>query len=256
MKNSFLIITILAIALSSCGNSKESTESSEFEGDLFSLHPADFQADFTAYSSDSTWKISVVFDNVVMFTDKEKGIQFRSTSPDHSVAAGADIVNLKASNDNDENFELLIDVQKCRLGEHQKVNYTYSNDDEKIENSGCGKYTGDAKLFNLWSLYELNGEELERSLFVKQPPFMEINLKKATVKGFGGCNDFNGNLSYGYNSLKMGPVVATKKYCGDNSKVEKELFEILNSDEIIYKVKDSKLILEIPGKSAVFVNMD
>jgi heat shock protein HslJ len=240
--------------MSACNNSKKNNE--ENSADLYSFHPSDFQSDFVAYAEDSTWKVSVMYDAIIVFTHKTKNIQIRIENPKHMLAAGADALTIVGENEENA-IELFVDPTPCDddKGYHMRIDVK-EDGKEIFKDKSCGKYTGDKKLYNLWTLIELNGEKIDRSSFAKQPPFMEINLKDATVSGFGGCNEFNGNIKFGYDKTTLGPLVATRMYCGDDSKVESELFEVLNKGFLVYNVDDNKLVLETRGASAVFYKVD
>lgn len=251
----YLLISIAFIVfMSACNNSKKNSEESTV--DLFSFHPSDFQSDFIAYGEDSTWKVSLMYDDLILFTHKEKNIQIRIENPKHMLAAGADALTIVGENEKNK-IELFVDPTPCDddNGYHMRIDVK-ENDSNLFQGKSCGKYTGNKKLYNLWTLMELNGEQIDRSSFAKQPPFMEINLKDATVTGFGGCNNFNGNIKFGYDKVTLGPLVATRIYCGDDSKIESELLEVLNKGFLVYNVDENKLILETRGASAVFYKVD
>jgi heat shock protein HslJ len=252
---SFILLgTTLLLFMSACNNGKKKSE--ESTADLFSFHPSDFQADFVAYAEDSTWKVSLIYDALLIFTNKAEKTQIRITNPKHMLAAGADALTVKGENEKNS-IELFVDPTPCEdnKGYHMRISVK-EGAKEILKGKSCGRYTGDKKLYNLWTLMELNGKKIQRSSFAKQPPFMEINLKDATVKGFGGCNDFSGNIQFGYDKTSIGPIMSTKMYCGDDSKVESELFEVLNKGFLVYTVDNKKLLLETKGVSAVFYKVD
>lgn len=254
----FILFIITGIALfsfmSSCNNGKKKSE--ENAADLFSFHPSDFQADFVAYAEDSTWKVSLIYDALLIFTNKAENLQIRLENPKHMLAAGADALTVKGENEK-YSIGLFVDPTPCEdnKGYYMRIDIQ-EGDKEIFKSKSCGRYTGDKKLYNLWTLMELNGKQIERSSFAKQPPFMEINLKDATVKGFGGCNNFNGNITFGFDKVTLGPLAATRMYCGDDSKVEQELMEVLNKGFLVYTVDSKKLLLESKGVSAVFYKVD
>jgi heat shock protein HslJ len=240
--------------MSACNNSKKSSE--ERTIDLFSMHPSDFQADFVAYGNDSTWKVSVMYDEMIIYTNKLTNQQIRIDNPKQVLAAGADALTIEASNDG-YYIKVYVDPSPCDNdnGYHMRISVKEIGKTTE-QYTSCGKYTGDKRLYNIWTLVELNGEQIDRSAFTKQPPFMDLNLKDATVNGFGGCNEFSGQLSFGYDKITLGPLLATRMYCGEDSKVESLLFELLNKGFLVYSVDNKKLVLETRGVSAVFYKVD
>ena len=258
MTRYILLISIISAFflafMNSCNNSKKNSE--ESTADLFSFHPSDFQSDFVAYAKDSTWKISVMYDMIMVFTHKTKAIQIRIEQPKHMLAAGADALTIIGADD-EHTVELFVDPSPCDDDNGYQMRVSVKEGESEVfKGKSCGRYTGDKKLYNLWTLIELNGKKIDRSSFAKQPPFMEINLKDATVNGFGGCNEFSGPIKFGYDKTTLGPLVATRKYCGDDSKVESELLEVLNKGFLVYTVDDNKLLLETRGASAIFYKVD
>lgn len=251
---SILITLILALQLVGCSNTKEKSET--VQTDPYSLHPSAYQTDFVGYASDSSWKVSVIFDDLILLTKKDGSLSFRGTEVKKTVAVGANVVRLTAEVES-EMVEVVIDPSKCREGSNI-VDVIHSKAGARtLEDSGCGYYQGDVKLYDLWTLTHLNQEKVDRSLFTKQPPFLEINLKESTVSGFGGCNDFNGKMSFDYKTFTVDALMSTKKYCGDNSKIENELFKILRGKKIHYTFKENTVIFETnEGRSITFQKID
>lgn len=251
--SSILIPLILALQLTGCANSKEKSDT--MQTDPYSLHPSTYQTDFVGYAADSSWKVSVIYDDLILFTKKDGSLTFRGTEINKTVAAGADVIRLTAEVES-EMVEIVIDPSKCKEAGNI-VDVIFSKAGARtFEDSGCGNYQGDVKLYDLWTLTHLNNEKVDRSLFTKQPPFMEINLKESTISGFGGCNDFNGNLSFDYKTFTVDALMSTKKYCGDNSKIENELFKILRGKKIHYTFKENTVIFETTEGSLTFHKID
>lgn len=245
----FLAPLLLIIQITGCANSKEKNE--DIETDPFSLHPSAYQTDFVGYPSDSSWKVSIIYDKLILLTSKDGSISFRSTEVTEQTTTDSDKVQLSSEVEG-EKVTVTIDTNPNKDG---------SNSFDIIHSkagklSGNGRYQGDVRLYNLWTLTHLNQEKVDRSLFTKQPPFMEINLKNGSISGFGGCNDFNGQLSFDYKTFTVDALMSTKKYCGDNSKIENELFKILRGKQIHYTFKNNIVIFESPEGNVTFQKID
>jgi heat shock protein HslJ len=246
-----LVFTLIS---SSCNTSKIVSEIDMTES--FKSHPSAYQSDFTAYDADSTWKLSIRFGEEVVFTSKAEQIIFRATPEAENIAQGANIVKLHAKN---ENFKLsiTIDVAKCnKRGFVTDIIVENSQTGIAQDFSGCGNYNGVAFLYDIWALTSINDKTHEPDMFRKQMPYMEINLKDKTIAGFGGCNDFNGQLSFSYKRMSVGPIAATKIYCAEESKVEKEFFNILSASPLSYTKKENILILENSTGTLIFKKVD
>ncbi len=83
---------------------------------------------------------------------------------------------------------------------------------------GCGSHevqpldTGavQKELFGkVWKLQSL----FSRDVNSEQPLTLEF-LEDGTVKGFGGCNSFNGKYTLDGEDVTFGPMMSTKKSCG------------------------------------------
>jgi heat shock protein HslJ len=253
---SSLVLTGIVFTLisSSCNTSKKATEIDMSES--FKLHPSDYQSDFTAYDQDSTWKLSIRFGEEIIFTSKTEKISFRATAGEELVAQGANIVKLKSKNDSHA-MEITIDVAKCnKTGFIVDMNVQNLASNESYTFNGCGTYNGSPQLYDIWVLTELNGKTLQPGMFRKQMPYMEINLRDKTISGFGGCNEFSSQLTFSYKKMEVGPIAATKMYCAEESKIEKEFFNILNTAPVSYHKKELHLILENSAGSLTFKKVD
>ena len=238
----------------SCSNSKNQSDERYMES--FKLHPSFYQSDFTAYDSDSTWKLSVRFGEEVVFTSKTDKIIFRGKADSEIVAQGSDIVKLRATND-DAQLIISIDVQTCKkTGYVADVTYIPTRSKEEKSYTGCGQYNGDSRLYDIWVLISINDERLDDAVFRRQLPFMEINLRDKRMTGFGGCNEFMADLQFSYNKMISSPIAATKMYCQEESEFEKEFFRILGSDYLVPSFKGTILLLQSTEGMLLFKKVD
>jgi heat shock protein HslJ len=246
-----LVFTLIS---SSCNTSKKVSEIDMSES--FKLHPSVYQTDFTAYDTDSTWKLSIRFGEEVVFTSKTEQLIFRAALEPEIVAQGTNIVKLIANNEHIK-LSITIDVAKCNNTSFV-TELTLENSQTGIAKDfiGCGEYNGTPQLYDIWALTNINDASIQPEMFRKQTPYMEINLREKTIAGFGGCNDFSGEISFSYKKMIIGPIAATKMYCAEESKIEKEFFNILNAGPVIYIKKENILILENSTGSLIFKKVD
>lgn len=92
-----------------------------------------------------------------------------------------------------------------------------------------------------WALLELNGKTIVVAANDKAP-FLELNSKKASAFGFGGCNRFFGTYEATGRSLKLGALGATRMACPEGMDQEQELFTALAATTR-YEIHGSKLLL-------------
>lgn len=92
-----------------------------------------------------------------------------------------------------------------------------------------------------WALLELKGKSITVKVNDKAP-YLELNSKKASAYGFGGCNRFFGSYETSGNSLTLGAMGATRMACPEGMDEEQELFTVLGSTTR-YEIHGSKLLL-------------
>jgi len=245
---------IFTLISSSCNSSKNAVEIDMTES--FKLHPSAYNSDFTAYDSDSTWKLSVRFGEEIIFTSKVKKISFRAKAQPEIVGQGSNIIKLISANET-HSIQITIDVAKCKnTGYITDILLTPINSETKEEFSGCGQYNGSRYLYDIWVLTNINNSPLTPDNFRKQLPFMELNLRDKSISGFGGCNKYSAEISFSYKKMAVGPIAATKIFCIDESQVEKEFFNVLNSSPVTYIKKNNVLILENSEGTLTFKKVD
>lgn len=245
---------VFTLISSSCNTPKKAIEIDMSES--FKSHPSSYQSDYTATAKDSTWKLSVRFGEEIVFTSTSGEINFRGKAEPEIIAQGANIVKVRAKSETHA-IVVTIDVATC---DKVELITTIQVEDLKtstnIEFTGCGQYNGSPQLYDIWVLTVINDAEVQSDMFRKQLPFMEINLREKTLSGFGGCNDFSGDISFSYKKMAVGFIAATKVYCAEESKIEKEFFHILNAEPLIYMKKENRLLLENSKGSLIFKKVD
>ena len=92
-----------------------------------------------------------------------------------------------------------------------------------------------------WALLELNGKTITVKVNDKAP-YLELNSKKASAYGFGGCNRFFGSYETSGHSLTLGALGATRMACPEGMDEEQELFTLLGT-VTRYEIHGSKLML-------------
>ncbi|MEX2483376.1 MAG: META domain-containing protein [Brumimicrobium sp.] len=245
-KIKLLSIITLGFVLTSCGNSKETNENNNAQSENSDMieHPSQNQVDFLAHEADSSWQLSVQFDGDLIFTHPEKEINFKGKIDNITVAQGADVLNIFASNKK-EIVRLNIDIVSCNET-GKRVNIMHRPVDKKNGDdfSGCGFYRGSPQLDDIWAVTHIDKEAINPAKFPKDIPHFEINLRTKQFSGFAGCNQVNGSLRFEYNKMYIEPLASTKKYCADLSEIENKILKILRNGPVIYTIKGTKLILE------------
>jgi heat shock protein HslJ len=92
-----------------------------------------------------------------------------------------------------------------------------------------------------WALLELKGKTITVTVNDKAP-YLELNSKKASAYGFGGCNRFFGSYETSGQSLTFGAMGATRMACPEGMDQEQTLMTVLGSTTR-YEIHGSKLML-------------
>jgi heat shock protein HslJ len=131
----------------------------------------------------------------------------------------------------------------CKKG---KESSTAADEKRELPPSGTvGSESESTKIATLedthWALLELNGKPITVKVN-DEVPYLELNSKKASAYGFGGCNRFFGSYQASEGSLKFDAMGATRMACPDGMNQEQELFTVLASTTR-YEIHGSKLLL-------------
>ncbi len=92
-----------------------------------------------------------------------------------------------------------------------------------------------------WALLELNGKTITVKVKDKAP-YLELNSKKASAYGLGGCNRFFGSYETSGHRLSLGAMGATRMACPEGMDQEQEFLTALGS-VTRYEIHGSKLLL-------------
>jgi uncharacterized membrane protein/uncharacterized lipoprotein NlpE involved in copper resistance len=114
---------------------------------------------------------------------------------------------------------------------------------------GCGSYSADPRLHNIWALSSLDGEAVMASAYPKGVPTLELNLATRRASGFDGCNQYGGTLTAGPGGLRFSAMRGTLMACSGEG-VLYSLSKRLSEAEVTYTWKaDGRLVLLQEGKT-------
>lgn len=117
------------------------------------------------------------------------------------------------------------------------VDYKKLTDKDYISLDGCGRYTGDNRVHDIWAIVEFEGKELTKEDFNQNMPTMEININTGKVMGTDGCNRFAGSVEVQDKFLLFSQFAGTRMAC---PKMEM-------GDKITRALSGKKLKFEIGG---------
>lgn len=84
-------------------------------------------------------------------------------------------------------------------------------------------------LVGRWNLIAINGQSVSEETFSNGIPYIEIKEKDQIFSGFTGCNVIRGHLQISGDSIVIGKIISSKRYC--NSIPENEFLDALKQIE-------------------------
>lgn len=216
---------------------------------------------FIGNGNEPFWSISIA----------ENGIEFKSLVSGYEKFNFAHVEPMRAMDANVKMYKLVsteanIDIQifqnECTnsmSGEISKytvkIDVKRPKDLESKRFEGCGKYTADYRLTDIWVLEDLKGKKVTNIDFAREVPLMEINAEKNNFFGYAGCNRMNGTLFFENGIVRFTNIITTKMACLGTNK-ENEFLQALQSTTN-YKIENNRLYLSNSyGEQLVFKKID
>ena len=105
-----------------------------------------------------------------------------------------------------------------------------------------------------WELIKISGLNIDTIDYHSGKPFIIFNLENNTISGYSGCNKIGGNCEIRPDSLKMGMIMSTKRFCMNIPEPEfltnleqTNRYEISNDSLNLYR--DDQLLLKFTKKT-------
>lgn len=203
--------------------------------------------DFFAVGNEPSWYLTMDFDKKFQFHSLS-GIAL-STPPIDS----KDMLNTEKANYilNTEAGTLEIEIIKMLCQDDMSgqlfdfnVNVQAKNgiDPDFTRFSGCGTYTFDLKLHDIWVLEAINGKTYSDSDFTNGLPRLELFTEEQRFGGKDGCNILTGNIETSANTILFKDAISSRMACRNNTK--SYLYrEIILEKSYRFQVKNNRLIL-------------
>lgn len=211
--------------------------------------------DFIGTGNEPFWSVEISFDSIMKFKTAEgdsiitpivQGIRLQD------VAA----TGYRAETENGILSVIIFD-QKCvddmsGIEKPKMVKVDY----KEQSYSGCGQFTYDYRLDDIWVLESINGNNVNARDFDKGVPRLEIKIKEARIMGMAGCNNFNGTIDIQGTRIKTNKMMSTKMAC-NAMEFETRLLSSLTDKLIDYKIENMRLNLQVsPDSLLVYKKVD
>lgn len=217
--------------------------------------------DFLAMGNEPFWSLEIDFDKIMRFKSMTQVDSINTPIPKADQAQDAPVTRYRAQT---EGGELIVTIsqQECTdnmSGEEFAYSVNIRVKTGKMTDfedfSGCGLYLGDYRLNDIWALGSLNGEEVDTEQFPKNRPYIEIHLADQKLLGYAGCNRINGNISFGKETIQIGPLISTRRSCSA-LEFEQQFTKALSDRPLKYTYENRQLILENSHQQLVFRKVD
>lgn len=251
----FLCVTI------SCNSAKRLQQESGGTSHKSTTTESNIQAKFTEgiefYGTGSDWMISLDVDNDFVFK-KVDGFIFSTPAVEAVKAQDANVSRYRAQVESGEMIIQLYKQECINESTGQKFPYRVTVEirrgiDKEFQNfEGCGQFTFDERIHDIWVLQKMNDIEISGTNL----PYVEINTTEGKIVGQTGCNNISGKASFKGNTLTLGPLAASRKFC-PNAPYESDFLKALSPGVIDYTIDNKKLVLSRGGKEImVFKKVD
>jgi|GEM_PF-4524969 len=273
---SLITISLLALAVQ-CSNARNtgtnpSNETVEDIGQPATEEPTDpvnygwlyekFERGVTFYGSGNEpfWALEFNRGNYIQFTNLDGwNITVPMTAPaidttfhSYTYAAESETGTLK----------VVLESNYCQDNMSGKA-YAYSIEvtvrnkasDQEITVQGCGAYVPYFALNDIWMLYSINGEVLDKKTLAGHIPRLEFNFELGKILGNAGCNEYSAGFSEENALLSIGDVLSTKKACSQLV-LEQKYVRLISGQTYTAIVTDGTLTLKNAQNTLVFKHTD
>jgi heat shock protein HslJ len=108
-----------------------------------------------------------------------------------------------------------------------------------IQNGQEGEVSN-LSLVGRWMLIAINEQSVSEEIFAEGIPYIEIKEKDRIFSGFTGCNLIQGQYNISGNTIAIGKIISSKRYCENIP--EQSFLEALEQSEA-YSINGTALYL-------------
>lgn len=205
---------------------------------------------FKAYGTDPTWNLEISEDSIFFHSDVA---DCRYVAMKHMPPVKHSGIKQYQLSTADASVHIEIAQMPCEHpGTNERFLYSVHIDIKRNKDAavtsfqGCGLYVPDARLQHQWQLHSIRGNPVTKENFDATMPYIIVDAAGSWVKGYGGCNTFNGRVHYEKDLLRFTDIFPGKIAC-DPANQEKLFMESLQFTTQ-YQFAADTLILSYPGR--------
>ena len=205
---------------------------------------------FKAYGKEPAWNLEIADDSIFFHTD---GSDCRYIAMKHVPPVKQGGIKQYVLSTARESVTIEIAQMLCEhTGTGERFLFSVhvvikrNSDASVFTFQGCGLYVPDAGLQHAWQLLSIRGNPVTKENFNDTIPHIIVDPGGSSVRGYAGCNTFNGRVYYEKDLLRFTDIVLTKIKC-DPANQEKLFMESLQFTTQFQFSADT-MILSYPGR--------
>jgi heat shock protein HslJ len=124
-----------------------------------------------------------------------------------------------------------------------KITITRKGYKEIREFSGCGNYTANPLINDIWALANFKGKNIKEFSGLKSRPYIEIHIKENKIAGNASCNEFYGTAEIMGDKIVFGENITRTKMNCEEMNLETDFLNALSGKTLYYRIENLKLYL-------------
>ena len=140
-------------------------------------------------------------------------------------------------------IKIVLNRGTCRIS-NKTFPFTYAvqitvqeGEDDQVLYSGCGAFTIDPRLHNIWVIESIDDVALNADNYEKGLPTLEFNIGTGMMLGHDGCNNINGAFQVEEGQITFGPMPGTLMAC-PNAQLSSQVGRVLSEKTYQYFIDD------------------
>lgn len=203
--------------------------------------------DFTCFGTEPFWDVKISEGRNISFDIMGNQIKFTTGIPEYA-ETGKDEFSYSAESDK---YSIRVTIKKSQCGDGMSDNiYPYTatavvtdkSSDKATTFNGCGQYTYDYRLDDIWVLDKLKDKQFSKTDYETRP-YMELKVRDGRIYGNAGCNTFLAKIEIKGRKISFSKNMNMTKMACDRMGLEIEFINALSGKTLGYKVDNGRLFL-------------
>jgi heat shock protein HslJ/uncharacterized membrane protein len=222
-----------------------------FVSSAYSQDDADFKSgiDFIGTGIEPLWSLKIDIEKGIYFNLLGENLKFETGIPKLTTVEDKGSVIFSGETPNFE-IKIQINLNSCNDGKSD-ITYPYSvkvfinetGSDKAKELSGCGNYTFDNHLNDIWSLAKFKDIDVKNEKGLSSKPYIEIKINEHRIGGNASCNEFYGKAEIRGDKIVVDKYITLTKMNCNEMKFEIDFINAISGKTLYYRIDGLKLYL-------------